>query len=240
MRGFFVTGTDTGVGKTAVAAALLWLLTRRGLRAAPVKLVETGLAPGATGDLELCLATAGLEPPPAELELMRPCRFRLAASPHLAAEQEDREVDPARLEMACRELAGRYDRLVVEGAGGLLVPLTRNFLTIDLAARLGLPLVVAARAGLGTINHTLLTLRAARSAGLAVAAVVLNRAQPVEDSPQAHLLERDNRRVIAELGGVTVLGPLPHLLGAGKLPAATRELADFLEQEPGAEQLLAR
>ena len=240
MRGFFVTGTDTGVGKTAVAAALLWLLTRRGWRAAPVKPVETGLAPGESGDLELCLATAGLEPPPAELELMRPCRFRLAASPHLAAEQEDREVDPSPAGDGLPRAGRALRPLVVEGAGGLLVPLTRHFLTIDLAARLGLPLVVVARAGLGTINHTLLTLRAARSAGLAVAAVVLNRAQPVEDRPEARRLERDNRRVIAELGGVTVLGPLPHLPGAGKLPAATRELADFLEQEPGAEQLLAR
>ena len=225
MKGYFVTGSDTGVGKTAVAAALCLLLRRRGTDAVPVKPVQTGVAPGEPGDLEHCLEVIGLRPGADDLALMNPCRFRLPASPHLAAEQENTVVDISLLEKCCRELAARHDMLIVEGAGGLLAPLRREMTTLDFAARLDLPLIIVARAGLGTINHSLLTVRAAREAGVEVACVVLNRSQSEPPGEDEKKIEADNVRIIAELGGVEVLGPLPHVPGAGEDVAATRKLA---------------
>jgi dethiobiotin synthetase len=228
--GFFITGTDTGVGKTAVGAALLFLLREKGINAAPVKPVQTGVAAGQPGDLDIYLETSGLNPPDEELRLMNPYRFRLPASPHLAAEGEGAEVNPERIEQSIKTLSRSYQALVVEGAGGLLVPLTRRENTLDLALSLGLHLVVVARSGLGTINHSLLTLEVAAKAGLSVAAVALNRAE--NDCPDKNYLkklEQDNRRVIAELSGVEVWEALPYVPGAGEQAEPTRELAGHLE-----------
>ncbi|MEA1996320.1 MAG: dethiobiotin synthase, partial [Gemmatimonadota bacterium] len=211
LKGFFITGTDTGVGKTAVAAALAWLMNSRGIKAAPVKPVQTGVAPGERGDLELCVEAAGITPTAQELGFMNPYRFRPAASPHLAAEEEGVEIDCSRILEAARRLAGSYDALVIEGAGGLLVPLTRKSTTLELAAEFGLPMVVVARAGLGTINHSLLTLEAAKRAQLTVAAVVLNRPEDEKPSEYSIKLDADNRKIIGELGGVPVFEALPHI-----------------------------
>ena len=238
LKGFFITGTDTGVGKTAVAAALAYLMNQRGVRTVPVKPVQTGLAPGEPGDLELCLKTSGLSPKAAELKLMNPYPFRLPASPHLAAEQEGAEVDFRRIVECCAKLAEIYDALVVEGAGGLLVPLTREISTMDLARVLGLPLIVVARAGLGTINHSLLTLRAAGDAGLEVAAVVPNHPEPDSDLTETDKkIVADNREIIQSISGVTVFESLPHVPGAGEKPEPTRKLAVLLA-ERGAEGLI--
>ncbi len=225
MKGFFITGTDTGVGKTAITAALCHLLRSRGTDAVPVKPVQTGVAAGEPGDLEHCLAVCGLKPDADELALMNPCRLGIPASPHLAAEAERTAVDPDHLQRCCRKLAGRHELLLVEGAGGLLVPLTRTVSTLDLAVGLGLPLLVVARAGLGTLNHSLLTLRVAREAGLDVAALILNRAGPESGSENERLIEADNARFIAQAGGVEVIGPLPYVPEAGRDAAATRKLA---------------
>lgn len=238
LRGFFVAGTDTGVGKTAFTAAFLCRMFDSGLRPAPVKPVQTGVAPDEPGDLDIALAAAGLSPSGTERRLMNPYRFRLPASPHLAAEHEGTTIDPALIIASCRELSRVWDCLLVESAGGLLVPLTRDYLSLDLARELGLPLIVLARAGLGTINHTLLTLTVARSAGLDVAAVALNRPEPSALDEAARLIETDNRRVIEETGGVTVIGPLPHVPGAGVSPEASRELGRALDN-PVLERLLA-
>ncbi|MFH1071515.1 MAG: dethiobiotin synthase [Candidatus Glassbacteria bacterium] len=212
LKGYFITGTDTGVGKTTVAAALTRLLNERGVRAAPVKPVQTGVRPGEPGDLEVCLTAAELAPTAEELSLMNPYRFRLPASPHLAAEREGAAVDPGRIVGCCRKLIENWDALLVEGSGGLLVPLTRNYSTLDLAAELGLPLVVVARPGLGTLNHTLLTLAAARDAGLETACVVFNRTEPEDGlTEEDRLIERDNVEVIKRLGKVAVAGPLAYV-----------------------------
>jgi dethiobiotin synthetase len=141
-------------------------------------------------DDELLRAAAG--------EAVVPRRYGPAVSPHLAAELAGEELDPAALVAAARR-AGEGRTLIAEGVGGLLVPLTPSFSVRDLAAELGLPLVVAARPGLGTINHTLLTLEAARAAGIGVAGVVLTP-WPAEPST----MERSNRETIERLGGVPV------------------------------------
>ncbi|HLA38753.1 MAG TPA: dethiobiotin synthase [Candidatus Glassbacteria bacterium] len=234
LKGYFITGTDTGVGKTMVAVALVCLLNRRGVRAAPVKPVQTGVPPGGRGDLEVCLEAAGLSPGPEELALLNPYRFLLAASPHLAAEREGVAIDPAWIVECCRKLAQSWQALVVEGAGGLLAPLTREYSTLDLAVELGLPLVVVTRPGLGTLNHTLLTLCAARATRLKIACVVFNRTEAEAGlSEDGRLIERDNVEMIRNLGGVEVAGPLPFIINSGGDRIAVVEISRHFEKEYG-------
>ncbi len=213
MRGLFVTGTDTGVGKTILSATLLAAIARENGRVRAYKPVLTGLdvpaLPGADGrwphDHELLAAAAGMEP-----EEVAPFRYRPALSPHLAASLVGERIDPQTLIGGARTMACDEDVLIVEGVGGLLVPLDGDYTVCDLAVALGLPILVAARPGLGTINHSLLTLRAARTSGLDVRAVVLT---PWPEEPSE--LERSNRETIARLGAVevetlaTVAGPDP-------------------------------
>jgi dethiobiotin synthetase len=195
LRGLFVTGTDTGVGKTVLAAALAAALRADGLDVAAFKPAVTGLdepEPDRPPDHELLAASAGR--PAAEVA---PHRFGPAVSPHLAAELAGTALDPAALVAAARGL--RADVVVVEGVGGLLVPLTLGYTIRDLAVDLGWPVVIAARPGLGTINHSLLTVEAARAAGLDVRAVVLT---PWPGQPS--VMQRSNADAIARLGGVEV------------------------------------
>lgn len=196
MDGVFVTGTGTEVGKTFVAAAIARGHADRGERVAVFKPALTGLD----------------EPGPADHELLRdaarsgqsddqisPYRFGPAASPHLAAETAGEAIDPQRLVRSARAAADGADYLVCEGVGGFLVPLRGGYLVRDFARELALPVVVAAPSGLGTINHTLLTLEAIRAAGLEPLRVVLT---PWPANPSQ--IERSNRRTIRELGEVAV------------------------------------
>ncbi len=220
MRGCFVTGTDTGVGKTVVAAAIVATLHARGVPVRALKPIITGLdeptRPDWPHDHELLARAAGSSPEETTVFSYGP-----AVSPHLAEELTGRRVDPEKLRAAVKQAAREDDVLVVEGVGGLLVPLTDGYDLRQLAADVGLPLVIAARAGLGTINHTLLTLEAAGKAGLAVAGVVLT---PWPEAPSR--LELSNRETIERLGRVPVATlpyisrPAPELLATagGLLP----------------------
>ena len=200
MRGLFVTGTDTGVGKTVVAGAIAAALRARGERVAAFKPVVTGLdeepEPGWPRDHELLAAAAGVA-----AETVAPHRFGPPVSPHLAAELAGEALALDALVTAASAAAAetRAEVLVAEGVGGLLVPLTATASVRDLAVALRLPLVVAARPGLGTISHTLLTLEAARAAELRVAAVVLT---PWPAAPS--VMEESNRATIERLGVVEV------------------------------------
>jgi dethiobiotin synthetase len=223
VRGCFVTGTDTGAGKTVLAAAMLAALRADGVRVAAFKPVVTGLdepEPGRPADHELLGAAAGLAP--AEVA---PQTFGPPVSPHLAAELAGTTVDPAAAIAAAREAGARVDALVVEGVGGLLVPLTLRFTVRDLAVALGLPVVVAARPGLGTISHTLLTVEAARAAALDVRAVVLT---PWPAAPSA--MEQSNRATIAAMAEVEVATLPPVGTDVAELAAAGAALpvADWL------------
>ncbi|MGI8804825.1 MAG: dethiobiotin synthase [Thermoleophilaceae bacterium] len=203
MRGIFVTGTGTGVGKSVVAAAICAGMARRGVRVAAFKPVVTGLdEPGGwppDHELLALAASAGQDP-----EDVSPYRFGPPVSPHLAAELAGKAIDPAEVEGVARAAAVGADALVVEGVGGLMVPLSSGYVVRDLARALALPLLVAAHTGLGTLNHTLLTVEAARAAGLEVAAVVLT---PWPSAPTA--VERSNRDTIERLAGVPVWGLPP-------------------------------
>jgi dethiobiotin synthetase len=196
LNGVFVTGTGTEVGKTVVAAAIARTLATEGQRVAVFKPVVTGLEEPAETDHALLRRASGSRQSDEEIA---PYRFGPPASPHLAAAMAGEEIEPARLVAAARAAAAGADALVCEGVGGLLVPLSASYLVRDLAAELALPLVIAASPGLGTINHTLLTIEAARAAGLAVDAVVLT---PWLERPNA--IERSNRETIAALGQVSV------------------------------------
>jgi dethiobiotin synthetase len=218
MRGLFVTGTDTEAGKTIVAAAIVAGLTAQGIATAAFKPVVTGLDDDPPHpwprDHELLAALTGADP-----RAVTPLTFGPAVSPHLAAELAGTTIDPAALVAAARAAAAGAQAIVVEGVGGLLVPLTTRYAIRDLALDLGLGLVVAARPGLGTINHTLLTLEAARAAGLTVHAVVLT---PWPTQPSA--IHESNRATIARLGDVEVASLAP-LTGPAELAGAGAKLA---------------
>jgi dethiobiotin synthetase len=197
-RGLFVTATDTGAGKTVVAAAIAAALRARGETVVAFKPAITGTDEPADPDWPpddvLLAAAAGMDAAD-----VAPERFGPPASPHLAAVLAGRALDPAQLRVAFGARAAGADAVVAEGVGGLLVPLTPDYAIRDLARDLGLPLVIAARPGLGTINHTLLTIEAARTGGLHIAAVVLT---PWPERPST--IEQDNRATIARLGAVEV------------------------------------
>jgi dethiobiotin synthetase len=193
MAGLTVTGTDTGVGKTAVSCALCAALIARGHPVAAFKPVLTGLDDAGPHDHKLLAALTGQAP-----EDVAPVRFAPAVSPHLASELAGRDIDAEALARQARALA-TSGVVIVEGAGGILAPFTAELSQGDWMASVGLPAVVAARPGLGTINHTLLTLEAAGARGLDVRAVVLT---PWPEEPT--VMERSNRETIARLGGIDV------------------------------------
>jgi dethiobiotin synthetase len=217
LPGLFVTGTDTEVGKTVVASAIAATLAARGERVAVFKPVVTGLdeATGAPPDHGLLRASAHSSQ---RLDEVSPYRFGPPLSPHLAAELAGTSIEPDRLLAGAARAGAGADALIVEGVGGLLVPLAPNYLVRDFARALELPLVIVSRPGLGTINHTLLTLEAARAAGLEVVAVVFTEWPDDAGNP-----ELSNRETVAALGAVEVatLGPVytgPVISPAPELP----------------------
>jgi dethiobiotin synthetase len=206
MGGIFITGTGTEVGKTMVAGAAARTLAARGKRVAVFKPVVSGLDDYRDGDAlpdhDLLRLASGS---PQSDDEIAPYRYGPAVSPHLAAALAGEEIEPARLRAAAEAAARDADVLVCEGVGGFLVPLTLGYLVRDFARDIGAPVGIAASAGLGTINHALLTIESVRSVGLEVAAVVLT---PWPDEPG--VLERSNRDAVERLGQVRV-EVLPHL-----------------------------
>jgi len=212
--GIFVTGTDTDVGKTVVSAALLCALKSAGVDAGYMKPVQTGcrehgnrlIAP----DLERVCSLANIHPPEKERRLMAPYRFRRACSPHLAAALERRNVRLANITKSFDKLKRRHEFIVVEGAGGILTPLTRRSSMLDLMQALSLPVIVVVRPGLGTINHTLLTLRELRRAKLKIRGIVINYALKASRT----FIEKDNRVMIEKLGRTRIIAELPFMRNA--------------------------
>jgi dethiobiotin synthetase len=173
-RGLFVTGTDTGVGKTVVAAALLRGLVADGLRAVGMKPVAAGIEPGQAQNADVAaLAAAGnVAAPRADVN---PYAFAAPTAPHLAAARSGTAIDLDRIASAYGRLAAHADVVVVEGAGGALVPLARHFDMLDIAARLRLPVLLVVGIRLGCLNHALLTTLAISTRGLRLAGWVANR-----------------------------------------------------------------
>lgn len=199
MRGLFVTGTDTGVGKTVVAGAIAADLCRRGVRVGVMKPVTCG----GVSDAAFLKMAAGVED---ALEIISPVQLRHPLAPWVAARLDGKKIDLKKINRAFKQLRRKYDFLIVEGVGGLLVPITKKMTVVEMARNLGFPLVIVSRLGLGAINHILLTLREARRQKLPVRGVLFNETSP---GIRRGLAAQTNPSVIAELGRVPVLGILP-------------------------------
>ncbi|MHC4480031.1 MAG: dethiobiotin synthase [Planctomycetota bacterium] len=208
----FITGTDTGVGKTVVAAAVLRRMRTR-VDAVPMKPVQTGAVPAGGGlrapDLEFCLKAAALEPGPTERKLMAPYLYEPACSPHLAAGMCGRYPDIPHMAACAERLLEAHAALVVEGAGGVMVPLDESHTMLHLMQALGLPVLLVARRGLGTLNHSLLSLAALRGAGLDVAGIVFNEAA---EAPH-DFIRADNPGTVARFGDVALIGNIGYVAG---------------------------
>ncbi|MFQ6019931.1 MAG: dethiobiotin synthase [Dehalococcoidia bacterium] len=216
-RSLLITGTDTGVGKTVVTAAIASLLVAAGQRVAVYKAAQTGVGEGQPDDLAFVQATVG------ETPLLRTaCSYRLRAplAPAVAARLEEVPIDRHEFVRAYHELALSADTVLVEGAGGLLVPLAADYAMADLARELALPLLVVARPGLGTLNHTALTVEVARRRGLEVLGLVIS------DFPaEPDLATRTNPPLLVELTAAPLLGALPHVSGLSTVEARPGALA---------------
>ena len=203
MNGLFVTGTDTGVGKTVLTGGLACAFRARGHSVGVAKPVQSGaLAADPYGDAMLLKRWTRVAESPGEIA---PFSFASPVAPLVAAELEGRAVDRDGATAHVRAVGSRYDSVLVEGAGGLLVPVGEDWTIADLALDLALPVLVVARAGLGTVNHSALTVRVVRQLGLEVAGVILNGV--IDESSQ------DNARLIERVAGVPVLGRTPQLEG---------------------------
>jgi len=211
LHGLFVTGTDTGVGKTVISGSLVRRLVLMGCSVGVMKPVETGVQPDSMegSDAGRLMAAANVED---RLDLVCPYRFQAPIAPQAAARLEGRDID-------LRQILRRYERLVaghtvviVEGAGGLLVPVGQDWSMRDLITKLGLPVLLVGRAGLGGINHALLTLESLDRVGIETVAVVLNETRASTTSIEKEQVA-STVVLLRERAGVPVLGPLPYQVG---------------------------
>ena len=218
-RSVFVTGTDTGVGKTLVTATVVSALKAQSVNAGVMKPITTGSADGhALSDPDWLISVTETADAP---DLVAPYRLRLAAAPLVAAAHANVAIDPSRITQAFQALSARHDCVFVEGIGGVLVPVTVDLFVVDLIKRLGLPVLLVARAGLGSINHTLLTLDCLRTRGVAILGLVFNH----PTRPPAARDESDTIPTILRLSHVRSFGELPYCEG---LPATWPRHRDAL------------
>jgi len=224
-RGIMVTGTDTGVGKTVVAAALAAALRARGIDSGVMKPITTGATRTETGlvsrDAAFLRAVTGITDSD---DLVCPVRLEPVTAPWTAAREAGEEIHILELLERFEELAGLHELLVVEGAGGIAVPINGKYLFADLASEMELPVLVVARAAVGTINHTVLTIHFAKTHGLEILGIVIN-GYPEEPD----LAERTAPEVIERLTGVPVLGLLPRLPGVDVENAEAEDLLAAFE-----------
>jgi dethiobiotin synthetase len=207
-QGLFITGTDTGVGKTVVTAAILSWLRQQGQTVGVMKPIETGVdsecSSAANSDALFLMECGHLEDDLAEV---CPIRLKPAASPYQAGLIENRILQTETILSTYRTLSEKYDWLLVEGVGGVKVPITREYSVVDLIRDLGLPAVVVARYQLGTLNHTLMTVDTLKQNGIPVRGVVFNQTEPEALST----VEQDQPRLIAEFSGVKIPGQFPYI-----------------------------
>ena len=210
-RGVFITGTDTGAGKTHVTGLLLRELRRRGVKAAAFKPISCG--EGGRNDAHIYHELMDREVP---LDVINPIHLKHPLAPSVAAKLERRRINLRVVFSSYRSLITNYEVVLVEGAGGLMVPILDDYYVADLAKALKLPLLVVARLGLGTINHSLLTVRQAQAHGLKVAGIVLNDTV----GGRRGLAARTNIEVVPALCRVPLLGVVAH--GSSGRAAARR------------------
>jgi dethiobiotin synthetase len=207
-RGIFITATDTGVGKTLVTAALVMHLTQRGIDVGVMKPIETGVSRStkAQSDGARLRRTAGSHDPIVEV---CPYVFRLPMAPLSAARAEGTTVRVVTIMRAFRALHQKHALVVVEGVGGVYVPITSSLNVSDIIYRMKLSAIVVGQSGLGGINHALLTLRALRQKNIPILALVLNQLRPLR-TKTARVQEQSTVSLLRRLAGVPVVGPLPY------------------------------
>ena len=207
LNSIFITGTDTGVGKTLVTGLLAGYLSETGMNVVTQKWVQTGCA-GDSSDIKRHLEL--MEKDESDFSGFKrdmvPYNLSFPASPHLAAKKEKINIDPEKIENSFRRLEAEFDMVIVEGVGGAKVPLNKETLIVDIAQELRLPVLIVAENRLGTINHTLLTIEAIKNRKLPILGIIFNRASEDGDP---EVLE-DNILIVDELGGEDVLGELPY------------------------------
>jgi dethiobiotin synthetase len=217
-KGFFIIGSDTGVGKTIISAALIKAIGSIGLKACGMKPIETGCKKTEVKSQKSKVKNNVLIPSDGtflknisnvneSIDLITPIRFESPLAPLPASEIDGREIDLNKIRDAYAELSKKYDVIITEGIGGLLVPIKNNYFVLDLAIEFNLPLIVASRPSIGTLNHTLLTVNYAIKEGLDVAGIIINYSQP----PEGTLAEKTNPEVIKQISPVPLLGIFPYL-----------------------------
>ena len=231
-KGIFITGTDTGVGKSVASAALALLLKRKGHSVGVMKPVTSGClerdgAPVSL-DAELLCFAAGVPMTPD----CAPYRLTAPLAPSVAASLEGVRIDFQVIKDAYLRLAADFEYVIVEGAGGLMVPLAGGLLMSDLALHLGLPIAVVARPGLGTVNHTLLTTFSGRNLGLQVKGVIVNRYPALPDQA-----EESAPHLIASLSGSQLLGVFPEVQGEDDR-RVVEGVVELLERDPATAVML--
>jgi len=225
MRGIFVTGTDTGVGKTTVAAAICAALAGQGVRVGAMK----PFASGAWGDTQILKRCAGMAE---RREVITPFYFKHPLAPAVSLALEKRKINPKLLKGHARKLSKKYEFLVIEGIGGVAVPITDRFDAADTASLLKIPAVIVARLALGTLNHTALTVKHLQAKRIPIRGIVLNA---LGTDPRG-LAERTNPKAVEKLTGVPVIGVFP---GIPERRCADREfLARVAEKHIELENIL--
>ena len=207
IKGICITGTDTGIGKTFVAEGIIRELRRRRIKTVPMKPVETGcikrkgvLYPS---DTERLLRASGIKE---SIDLVNPYRFREPVAPYVASRINKTKIEKTKILNAMNTLIRRYEFLIIETAGGLLVPVADNYLNIDMIEDSGLPLIIVSRPDLGTINHTLLTIAVARDRGINIMGVIFNYTRKKKKG----IPEKTNPEIISKFGNIDVLGVVPY------------------------------
>ena len=204
MRGIFIAGTDTGVGKSVVTGFLAKYLRAKGYKVVTQKWVQTGSR--VCADINLHLRIMGLSKSGIKNYLKHICPyvFKLPASPHLAAKAENKKIDISRIKKSFKLLASKFDFVIVEGVGGALVPLSQKRLVIDIATELGLPALVVAQNKLGAINHALMTIEALKQRKMKILGILFSNCQG-----QNKLVLKDNPDIVRKITGEKILGVLP-------------------------------
>jgi len=207
-RGFFVTGTDTGVGKTVISGAIVTVIQSLGLTPGVMKPIESGCR-RREGNLMprdglFLKRLARMDDPISDIT---PVRYSKPLAPLAASELEERPVRLAPIRKAFAKLSQKYDAVVAEGIGGLMVPVAKDYFVIDLAGEFGMPLIIVSKPGLGTLNHTLLSVESALKRGLEVAGVIINFSTP----PERSIAEKTNVELLGRILPVPLMGTFPYL-----------------------------
>ena len=206
MNGFFITGTDTDVGKTVVTACLATLFRSQGVGV--MKPIETGVDPtcssSANSDTKFLMEVSGTTD--AEEEVC-PLRLKIPASPYQASQIAGTSIQTSTILKQFKVLQSRHNMMLVEGVGGLLVPITARYNVANLAGEIGLPLIIVSRVKVGTLNHTLLTINAARQYGLKIKGIILNK----QENDDLDNIEEQQGKLIEKLSDTPIIGTCPYI-----------------------------